>query len=228
MPDTSGKPTPMHASNPARDSKPGRFRDAGLATVVYLSETLQAMSSKTRTKSKMPALEKILSGSSNRPIQVVELGAGCGIVGIGLAQLVPNCSVLLTDLPEVEEIITRNINSARQASASSVRYQNLDWEHPPENLCSQPIELILVSDCTYNADSLPVLVSCLERLVRASPGALILVSLKRRHESETVFFELMRLAGFSSVRDSMELPSEHEQVDEIEFHCYSWHNTKGV
>ncbi|KAJ5362505.1 hypothetical protein N7541_003349 [Penicillium brevicompactum] len=188
--------------------------DAGLATVVYL-------------ESKMPALETVLS-RGDRSIQVVELGAGCGIVGIGLAQMLPNCSVLLTDLPEVEEIITRNINSARQASASSVRYQNLDWEHPPENLCSQPIELILVSDCTYNADSLPVLVSCLDRLVRASPGALILVSLKRRHESETVFFELMRSAGFSSVQDSMELPSEHEQVDEIEFHCYSREYKKDV
>ncbi|KAK9847570.1 hypothetical protein MYU51_018543 [Penicillium brevicompactum] len=184
--------------------------DAGLATVVYLGETLRGMSNNPPAESKMPALETVLS-RDDRPIQVVELGAGCGIVGIGLAQMLPNCSVLLTDLPEVEEIITRNINSARQASASSVRYQNLDWEHPPENLCSQLIELILVSDCTYNADSLPVLVSCLDRLVRASPGALILVSLKRRHESETVFFELMRSAGFSSVQDSMELPSEHEQ-----------------
>ncbi|CAG8399554.1 unnamed protein product [Penicillium salamii] len=203
--------------------------DAGLATVVYLGETLQRMSqrdhavkrNKAPTKSALPALEKVLTTSRTSVIQVVELGAGCGIVGIGLAQMLSNCSVLLTDLPEVEEIITRNINETRPANVSSIRYQNLDWEQPPDDLCSQPIALILVSDCTYNADSLPVLVSCLDRLVRTSPEAIILVSLKRRHESETVFFDLMRSAGFRSVQDSMELPSEHGQVDEIEFYCYS-------
>ncbi|CAG8090227.1 unnamed protein product [Penicillium salamii] len=200
--------------------------DAGLATVVYLGETLQRMSQgdvkrNKATKSPLPALEKVLRTSRSSVIQVVELGAGCGIVGIGLAQMLSHCSVLLTDLPEVEEIITRNINETRPANVSSVRYQNLDWEQPPDDLCSQPIALILVSDCTYNADSLPVLVSCLDRLVRTSPEAIVLVSLKRRHESETVFFDLMRSAGFRSVQDSMELPSEHGQVDEIEFYCYS-------
>jgi hypothetical protein len=133
----------------------------------------------------------------------------------------PNCSVLLTDLPEVEDIMTQNLSSSRSAAMSRVGYQNLDWEHPPDNLCSQPIELILVSDCTYNADSLPVLVSCLDRLVRASPGAIILVSLKKRHESEMVFFDLMRSVGFTSEQQTMELPSQHGEVDEIEFHCYS-------
>ncbi|CAG7921139.1 unnamed protein product [Penicillium olsonii] len=203
--------------------------DAGLATVMYLGETLHHMSQrahavkrgKAPTACTMPALEKVLSTSRTSLTQVVELGAGCGIVGIGLAQMLANCSVLLTDLPEVEEIITRNIHCTRPGDVSSVRYQNLDWEQPPDDLCSQPIALILVSDCTYNADSLPVLVSCLDRLVRTSPEAIILVSLKRRHDSETVFFDLMRSAGFRSVQDSMEIPSEHGQVDEIEFHCYS-------
>lgn len=135
--------------------------------------------------------------------------------------MLPNCSVLLTDLPEVEDIITRNINAAHTSAMSSLKYRNLDWENPPDDLCPWPIDLILVSDCTYNADSLPVLVSCLDRLVRTSPEAIILVAMKRRHDSETVFFDLMQSAGFTSVQDSFELPSQHGEVDEIEFHCYS-------
>jgi hypothetical protein len=202
-------------------------RDAGLATVIYIRKTLNSLDKTARKESnnsigsQIPALKQVLSTSRNTPLQVVELGAGCGIVGIALAQMLPNCSVLLTDLPEVEEIITRNINAAQPATMSSLHYQNLDWDDPPENLCSKPIDLILVSDCTYNSDSLPALVSALDRLVRTSPEAIILVALKRRHDSETVFFELMESADFAADKDSTLIPSQHDEEDEIEFYCYS-------
>ncbi|KAJ5412158.1 uncharacterized protein N7487_006517 [Penicillium crustosum] len=196
--------------------------DAGLATVTYLHMICENIKKKNKgTEPKIPALKRVLSNARNTPLQVVELGAGCGIAGIALASMLSNCSVLLTDLPEVEDIITRNINAAQLAPMSSLQYQNLDWDDPPDELCPQPIELILVSDCTYNADSLPALVSTLDRLVRTSPEAIILVALKRRHDSETAFFDLMQSAGFTVVQDSVEIPSQHDDVDEIEFYCYS-------
>lgn len=166
----------------------------------------------------MPSHHQLLSTQRNlsqrsKPLQVVELGAGCGIVGIALASLLPHCSVLLTDLPDVKEIVTRNINVARPAGKSTIEYRPLDWDEPlPEDLCSGPIDLILVSDCTYNADSLPALVSVLDRLVRRSSDTIILVALKRRHDSETVFFDLMRSASFSAL--------QHDQVDQLEVYCY--------
>ncbi|KAJ5373898.1 hypothetical protein N7517_005904 [Penicillium concentricum] len=200
--------------------------DAGLATVTYLHmicdiKTTTRYGSNKGTEPKIPALKRVLSTNRTQPLQVVELGAGCGIVGIALATMLPNCSVILTDLPEVEDIVTRNINAAQLATMSSLQYQNLDWDDPPDELCPRPIELILVSDCTYNADSLPALVSALDRLVQTSPKAIILVALKRRHDSETVFFDLMTSAGFMAVQDSVEIPSQHDEVDEIEFYCYS-------
>ncbi|OQE31050.1 hypothetical protein PENFLA_c002G00232 [Penicillium flavigenum] len=198
--------------------------DAGLATVTYLHmirENIRRNDKNKSTEPKIPALKRVLSSPRRQPLQVVELGAGCGIAGIALASMLSNCSVLLTDLPEVEDIITRNINAAQLATMSSVQYQNLNWDHPPDDLCPRPIELILVSDCTYNADSLPALVSTLDRLVRTSPDAIILVALKRRHDSETVFFDLMGSAGFTAVQDTVEIPSQHDEVDEIEFYCYS-------
>ncbi|KGO45048.1 hypothetical protein PEX1_024770 [Penicillium expansum] len=197
-------------------------RDAGLTTVTYLHMICENIRKKNKSiEPKIPALNRVLSNANNHPLQVVELGAGCGIAGIALASMLSNCSVLLTDLPEVEDIITRNINAAQLATMSSLHYQNLDWENPPDDLCPRPIELILVSDCTYNADSLPALVSALDQLVRTSPEAIILVALKRRHDSETVFFDFMGSAGFTAVQDSVEIPSQHDEVDEIEFYCYS-------
>lgn len=151
----------------------------------------------------------------------MELGAGCGIVGIALATMHDKCDVLLTDLPEVEEIVTRNIKAASPRPSSAIHFHSLDWEDPPPELCSQPLDLILISDCTYNADSQPALVSVMVQLVRSSPEALVLVALKRRHDSEAVFFELMEAAGFTvSEQTDIQVPGQHEQVDQIELYCY--------
>lgn len=189
-------------------------RDAALASIVFLDQTIQG------TSKDMPALSQLLQTPRSSPLQAVELGAGCGIVGIALATMLDHCDVLLTDLPEVEEIVTLNIKEARPQPSSLVHYQTLDWDEPPPNLCSRPIDLILVSDCTYNADSLPTLVSVLDRLVRTSPEALVLVALKRRHESEAVFFDLMRAAAFAPLQAKVQLPTQHDEVDLIELYCY--------
>ncbi|KAJ5632390.1 hypothetical protein N7490_008729 [Penicillium lividum] len=189
--------------------------DAALASIIFLDQSING------TATAIPILSQLLKVKPrSSALQAVELGAGCGIVGIALATMLDQCNVLLTDLPEVEKIVTRNMDEARLKPSSSVRYKNLDWDEPPSDLCSQPIDLILVSDCTYNADSLPTLVSVLDRLVRTSPDALILVALKRRHESEAVFFDLMKSAAFIAQQTTVPLPSQHDQNDTIEMYCY--------
>lgn len=174
----------------------------------------------------MPFLQGLLQTKNSNPLNVVELGAGCGIVGIALAELRPRCSVLLTDLPEVHEIVARNIASASPARKSAIDFRTLDWdaEHP-EAVCSGEIDLILISDCTYNADSVPSLVRVLDVLVQGSPDAVVLVALKRRHESEAVFFDLMDAAAFGTLdRDTVPLPSscagEDPPVENIEVYAF--------
>ncbi|KAL2864227.1 protein N-lysine methyltransferase family protein [Aspergillus lucknowensis] len=192
--------------------------DAAIASVIYLQQLItgdQLQSNK--------ALQRLLRSERNTPLHVIELGSGCGIVGIALASLLHQCSVLLTDLPEVKEIVTKNIAAARPARLSSLQYRPLDWEDKlPDDFFDGPsIDLVLVSDCTYNADSLPALVSVLGRLIKSFPGALILVALKRRHESEGVFFDLMQSAGLKTLSlHRIELPSQHGKCEEIELYCY--------
>lgn len=136
--------------------------------------------------------------------------------------MLPQCSVLLTDLREVEDIVMRNIAAARVAPGSEIEYRNLDWmEGLPDDMCSVTNDLIIVSDCTYNADSSPALVSILDQLVQRSPKAIILTGLKRRHDSEAVFFDLMHSAAFSALhKDIVHLPSQHGERDQIELYCY--------
>ncbi|KAL2808598.1 putative methyltransferase-domain-containing protein [Aspergillus granulosus] len=192
--------------------------DAAVASVVYL----QRLVAGDQLSSNM-VLRSLLRSERRGPLHVIELGSGCGIVGIALAALLPQCSVLLTDLPEVEEIVSKNIAAARPAQSSGLQYRPLEWEEElPADLFETPsIDLVLVSDCTYNADSLPALVSVLSRLLKLSPHALILVALKRRHQSERIFFDLMKSAGLESLNvDRMNLPSQYDECDEIELHCY--------
>lgn len=189
-------------------------RDAALASIMFLNDVTKG------ADVGMPTLTQLLTSERSSPIQVVELGAGCGMVGIGLTTMVENCEVLLTDMAEAEEIIKRNVDQSNPKTNSVAKFQVLDWNEPPAELCDKSLDLILVSDCTYNSDSQPALVSCLSRLVRSSPDAVILVALKRRHESEAVFFELMKNAGFDSQQKNVKLPTQDEGSDEIQMYCY--------
>lgn len=192
------------------------LRDAALASVIYLERAVKV------GPGAIPPLSRLLQTPRSTPLHVLELGSGCGIVGIALAEMLPQCLVVLTDLPEVEEIITRNISAARPAPSSKVEFQTLDWDEPDlDNVCSGSLDLILISDCTYNADSLPALVSVLGQLTQRSPQALVLVALKRRHESEVVFFDLMQSVGlYSQASTSLSLPSQHGESDRVELYCY--------
>lgn len=96
-------------------------------------------------------------GIASEPyLNVLELGTGCGMVGIAIAQTVSDSKVLLTDLPEAREIVARNIDSAVKAPGASLAFMELDWdaELPGEvQSSSEPLDLVLAADCTYNPDS---------------------------------------------------------------------------
>ena len=141
-------------------------------------------------------LNPLLFSRRKEPVHVLELGSGCGIVGIGIVQLFPNCKVHLTDLPEAMDILDFNISRAKPAERSKITKSTLDWSeeiHAP--IASQQYNLIVVSDCTYSSDSLPDLVNTLRSLKSASEDGYILVGLKERHASEAIFFNLMQDAG---------------------------------
>lgn len=170
----------------------------------------------------MPRLQSRFRAISKNHLQVIELGSGCGVVGIALAQMLLRCSITLTDLAEVNDIMARNLQIAQSATNSATRFKVLDWEEELDTeITKEPIDLVLVSDCTYNADSLPALVQVLDRLVQSSPDAVVLVSLKRRHESEAVFFDLMRQSALIVLEESVHsLPAAYSEKDRIEMYLF--------
>jgi hypothetical protein len=194
-----------------------KCRDAALAAIMCLQDT-----NNSSGECSMPRLQSRFQAKSKNYLQVIELGSGCGVVGIAFAQMLFRCSVTLTDLAEVNDIMERNLQIAQSATLSEIRFKVLDWEEELDvDVTKQPIDLVLVSDCTYNADSLPALVQVLDRLVQASPNALVLVSLKRRHDSEAVFFDLMRQSALVLLEESVHsLPAPYSEEDRIEMYLF--------
>lgn len=123
------------------------IRDAGVAVSCHFDQLLHEKSPLTRA----------LFPSGLRPgLRILELGTGCGMVGIALAHVLQDATVLVTDLPEVKEIIQRNLSLVETAPGSSIRFEELDWDSVlPSNLTADAtsFDLVLAADCTYNPDS---------------------------------------------------------------------------
>lgn len=203
------------------------FRDAGLVLSSYLS-TLSPLTKSSTLKStskphptNLPVLKRVLS---KKNLNILELGAGCGIVGITLSSYFPSSHILLTDLEEASSILTHNLSllplssKSKAAATAKIAHQILDWSQPlPSNVASQSFDLLVVADCTYNPDVVPDLLNTLKSVVERNRDVLVLVAMKVRHESEMVFFELMAESGFViKEKGEMGLPLLEGEDESIE------------
>ena len=166
-------------------------RDAGIALVAFLN----ALVLQPRPTS---GLAQLLQRPDSQGPEVLELGSGCGIAGLQVAGLCSRSNVLLTDLPDAMDILERNVELAKSVSSGGkAATAVLNWDEPlPGMIAKQRFDLVILSDCTYNSDSIPGLVTSLSSVAKVSPDALLLISLKVRHDSEAIFFDLMANTGF--------------------------------
>lgn len=139
----------------------------------------------------LPLLRKLLTAEKSKRLRVLEVGAGCGIVGIALSQL-RKCEVILTDLEDAQEIMQSNVDCAAPASGSSLKRQVLGWGAGLGDLEGSKFDVVLVSDCIYNPDSSVLLVETIKALTEQNPHVLIFVAFKRRHDADDIFFKNMR------------------------------------
>lgn len=194
--------------------------DAGLLTTAMLADSVQNQRSGFRIHELMPI--------GKNTMNVLELGSGVGILGIGIARILyeaarvqgfqlEEATVLLTDLPEAEERATANINRDKENAIvgeyqAEILYENLDWENGSTGnfgplVSSRYWDCIVLSDCTYNIDSFPILVATLSALhtlnIQNAPAGQgnttltkVMLSTKPRHDSEKALFHLLEDAGW--------------------------------
>lgn len=123
---------------------------------------------------------------SSQKLRILELGAGCGIVGLAVEKhLGGQGHVILSDLEDARECAEESISLNKSAAT----FMALDWAD--EDVSVEDIDLIIVADCTYNMDMYEVLVACLERLLAANEGAKVVIGHKMRNEQESEFFDML-------------------------------------
>ena len=165
-------------------------------------------------------IAKLIQRSARCGLRILELGSGCGIVGLQISDICSTSDVLLTDLPQAMDNLDYNVEHANlKSSRALLTTEVLNWDHPlPQVVANQPKDLVIVSDCTYNPDSIPGLVKTLSSVAETSPDVLTVISLKRRHDSEGLFFDLMAAADFFETGyTAIPLSDQHKKETGQEF-----------
>lgn len=221
------------------DSIARHIWDGGVVTLSLIADICL-----TTKPSPLPVFGEILQ--QEQPISILELGCGVGIVGIGLSRILKasrstkEATILMTDLPEAEERtqanISRLLSDATQTDGPvpKVDYENLDWHEARtgvfgEKTQSKPWDLIVVSECTYNTDTLLALVKTLSALHAHSAGnaesprdTKVFLSTKPRHSSEREFFEMMSLDGWQTTEKAvLPLPVLDGDAQAVEMYLFS-------
>lgn len=134
-------------------------------------------------------------------LDILELGAGTGLVGIAAAAVF-GASVLLTDLPEIAPNLSRNVETNREAIEShngSARTAVLDWSNP--HVCQfypdveqgevksfstkqakqpDPFPVILAADSLYSPEHPRLLVQTIDCWLSLESNARVMVEFPLR------------------------------------------------
>ncbi|KAJ3672164.1 hypothetical protein LUZ60_006885 [Juncus effusus] len=127
--------------------------------------------------------------------RVIELGAGCGLAGLGMCML--GCDVISTDQSEVLPLLARNIernisyisqtNSDHSGSFGSIKVAELDWGNKSQiEAVGPPFDYIIGTDVVYSEHLLEPLIQTI--LALSGPRTNIIIGYEIR---STVVHEQM-------------------------------------
>ena len=133
----------------------------------------------------------VLSGRKDMENKVVlEIGAGCGMLGLIIAAVTDASQVILTDIGDdlvgPEGLLT--IGSAQATCQRQVVARELDW-----NACSgatvTPHDVLVASDVIYDPMLYSSLLDTLLTLTAANPQSITQIAYQVRNADEQIFFE---------------------------------------
>jgi predicted nicotinamide N-methyase len=152
----------------------------------------------------VPLLHRLLdecaaSSSSSHSNTVLELGAGCGVLGMGLAASGSFPQVILTD--HNTDWLHKNVERNRDLVGDRIQVHKLDWgmEQDSRSLEAslvgqqprQTLDWIVGSDILYDPSSHRALVSTLRRFAEPN-NASILLAYPRRQDNEAAFVSIAK------------------------------------
>jgi hypothetical protein len=138
--------------------------------------------------------EGAAASQPERPLQVLELGSGCGLLGMGLAAT-GLVDVVLTDHPNAMEWLSSNIELNRDSVREHARVAPLEWGNDIhatqlETQLTSPFDLIVGSDILYDHATHADLVETMRRFALPANAPIYLAYPKRSDEDP--FLEVAR------------------------------------
>lgn len=151
--------------------------------------------------------------STNKRLDIIELGAGCGIVGLvasaSAAQLDVKATTYITDIEQVVESVTvplldRSRKQFPSLSSLSIHAQVLDWTQPklPQKEEGSAGLLVLATDVLYNVGSHDAFLKCLLHLFDQPRwhSKVAWIGYKPRASGDDAWFTLARESGLTVAR----------------------------
>lgn len=164
-------------------------------------------------------------------VNILELGCGVGILGAGFSALTAG-TILMTDLEQAERRARKNVSLVGRSRSGRLLYENLDWEDGRHGrfgplLQRRRWDLVILSDCTYNTDTLPALVATLSAVHahnaaragddEAFSATKVFLATKQRHGSEQLAWQLLAREGWKQLMaQTLPLPvlgGESQSID---------------
>ncbi|KAL5715259.1 hypothetical protein ACHQM5_017100 [Ranunculus cassubicifolius] len=136
-------------------------------------------------------LSSFLNSFPDRPLRILELGSGTGLVGIAAAAIL-GAKVTITDLPHVVPNLVFNAKANNGGSGSNVDVRALAWgEAEDVERVGRDFDLVLGSDVVYHDHLYDPLLETLRLLLVDSEMVFVMAHLKR-WKKESVFFKKAR------------------------------------
>ncbi|XP_074296439.1 uncharacterized protein LOC141626640 [Silene latifolia] len=121
----------------------------------------------------------------------IELGAGCGAVGMGIYLLGLN-DVVLTDIAPVMPALKHNLKKNKQVLNKSLKTAQMYWANSTQmNALSPPFNFVLAADVVYLEDTVKPLVETMFGLVK-DDGVVLLGYQIRCPEADVLFWEMVK------------------------------------
>ena len=150
-----------------------------------------------RSKSPIESSSAFIA-STSEPFQILELGAGTGLVGITAAALFPSANIHLTDLPAIvpnlQANVSRNIFAEKSDfdGSRNVTVGALDWSNLPQSEAEvevhvengeglrQHYDLIIAADPLYSPAHPAWLVNTINFSLRRQKNARVIIEVPLR------------------------------------------------
>lgn len=157
-----------------------QLRPEGIALLAYLDSVIG------NGTHAAPELEKKLALAASKRLRIIDFSQDCGLLGIGIAQLIPDCEITIADVPEAEAIVQDNIRQMFAAFSSTVTFEAIGPDQASSWTNSgKPIDLVFVANASYDDDESQSVVQVLAQVLARSPRVITVVTEPEMREKES-------------------------------------------